>query len=275
MKKLLSLLGAALLLAMLCLPAAAKTEYPKPTTDFFVNDFAGCLSSDDAAYMQSLGEALYKATKAQVVVVTVESLDGESIEDYAIGLGREWGIGDEKTDSGVLLLLSSGDREVRIEVGYGLEGRLTDGKTGRILDNYAMPYLRNNDFSTGLRQAYAALVNEVYAEYGMETTTGEGMTVLANTDEYDSELTAGGQLILMVAFGLAILVWVFARILSKHTGGGTGGRGGGFYGGGFYGGGSFHGGGGFSGGGGGFSGGGGGFSGGGGSFGGGGSSRGF
>ena len=102
----------------------------------------------------------------------------------------------------------------------------------------------------------------------METTTGEGMTVLANTDEYDSELTAGGQLILMVAFGLAILVWVFARILSKHTGGGTGGRGGGFYGGGFYGGGSFHGGGGFSGGGGGFSGGGG-------SFGGGGSSRGF
>ena len=147
MKKLLSLLGAALLLAMLCLPAAAKTEYPKPTTDFFVNDFAGCLSSDDAAYMQSLGEALYKATKAQVVVVTVESLDGESIEDYAIGLGREWGIGDEETDSGVLLLLSSGDREVRIEVGYGLEGRLTDGKTGRILDNYAMPYLRNNDFS--------------------------------------------------------------------------------------------------------------------------------
>lgn len=268
MKKLLSLLGAALLLAMLCLPAAAKTEYPKPTTDFFVNDFAGCLSSDDAAYMQSLGEALYKATKAQVVVVTVESLDGESIEDYAIGLGREWGIGDEKTDSGVLLLLSSGDREVRIEVGYGLEGRLTDGKTGRILDNYAMPYLRNNDFSTGLRQAYAAIVNEVYAEYGMETTTGEGMTVLANTDEYDSELTAGGQLILMVAFGLAILVWVFARILSKHTGGGSGGRGGGFYGGGFYGGGSFHGGGGFSGGGGGFSGGGG-------SFGGGGSSRGF
>ena len=96
MKKLLSLLGAALLLAMLCLPAAAKTEYPKPTTDFFVNDFAGCLSSDDAAYMQSLGEALYKATKAQVVVVTVESLDGESIEDYAIGLGREWASATKK-----------------------------------------------------------------------------------------------------------------------------------------------------------------------------------
>lgn len=269
MKKLLSLLGAALLLAMLCLPAAAKTEYPKPTTDFFVNDFAGCLSSDDAAYMQSLGEALYKATKAQVVVVTVESLDGESIEDYAIGLGREWGIGDEETDSGVLLLLSSGDREVRIEVGYGLEGRLTDGKTGRILDNYAMPYLRNNDFSTGLRGAYAALVNEVYAEYGIETTTGEGMTVLANTDEYDGSPSLGSQIVLFLPLGFVVLLVILSRIFAKHIGGGgTGGHGGGFYGGGFYGGGSFRGGGGFSGGGGGFSGGGG-------SFGGGGSSRGF
>ena len=270
MKKLLSLLGAALLLAMLCLPAAAKTEYPKPTTDFFVNDFAGCLSSDDAAYMQSLGEALYKATKAQVVVVTVESLDGESIEDYAIGLGREWGIGDEETDSGVLLLLSSGDREVRIEVGYGLEGRLTDGKTGRILDNYAMPYLRNNDFSTGLRQAYAALVNEVYAEYGMETTIGEDMTVLANTDDaYSDSTSLGSQIVLFLPLGFVVLLVILSRIFAKHIGGGgTGGHGGGFYGGGFYGGGSFHGGGGFSGGGGGFSGGGG-------SFGGGGSSRGF
>lgn len=270
MKKLLSLLGVALLLVALCLPAAAKLNYPQPTNNFFVNDFAGCLSSDDAAYMQSLGEALYKSTKAQVVVVTVDSLDGESIEDYAIGLGRAWGIGDKDTDSGVLLLLSTGDRKVRIEVGYGLEGRLTDGKTGRILDNYAMPYLKNNDFSTGLRQAYAALVNEVYAEYGMETTTGEDMTVLANTDdEYSDSPTLGSQIVLFLPFGLVVLLVILSRIFAKHIGGGgTSGRGGGFYGGGFYGGGSFHGGGGFSGGGGGFSGGGG-------SFGGGGSSRGF
>lgn len=267
MKKLLSLLGTLVLLAALCLPAMAKQDYPQPTNDFFVNDFAGCLTAEDAAYMQSLGEALYNSTRAQVVVVTVDSLDGESIEDYAIGLGREWGIGDKDTDSGVLLLLSAGDREVRIEVGYGLEGRLTDGKTGRILDNYAIPFLKENDFSTGLRQAYAVLVNEVYAEYGMETTTGEDMTVVENIDDYDTDQSLRSQFVVFLPMGLVILLIILSRVFVKHGGGGSSGHtGGGFYGG-FYGGGSFRGGG--------FSGGGGGFSGGGGSFGGGGSSRGF
>ncbi len=270
MKKLLSLLGTVVLLAALCLPAAAKQDYPQPTNGFFVNDFAGCLTAEDAAYMQSLGEALYKSTKAQVVVVTVDSLDGESIEDYAIGLGREWGIGDKDTDSGVLLLLSSGDREVRIEVGYGLEGRLTDGKTGRILDNYAIPFLKENDFSTGLRQAYAVLVNEVYAEYGMETTTGEYVEPVGTSDSSQAVNTGAAMVIAFVM----MLVFVFAGIMFNKKFGGPGsgthgGRGGGYYGGGFYGGGGSFRGGGFSGGGGG------GFSGGGGSFGGGGSSRGF
>lgn len=270
MKKLLSLLGTVVLLAALCLPAMAKQDYPQPTNDFFVNDFAGCLTAEDAAYMQSLGEALYNSTRAQVVVVTVDSLDGESIEDYAIGLGREWGIGDKDTDSGVLLLLSAGDREVRIEVGYGLEGRLTDGKTGRILDNYAIPFLKENDFSTGLRQAYAVLVNEVYAEYGMETTTGEDMTVVENIDDYDTDQSLRSQFVVFLPMGLVILLIILSRVFVKHGGGGSSGHtGGGFYGGGFYGGGGSFRGGGFSGGGGG------GFSGGGGSFGGGGSSRGF
>lgn len=77
-----------------------------------------------------------------MVVVTVQSLGGRDIESYSIGLAREWGIGDKDDDSGVLLLLSTGDRQVRIEVGKGLEGSLTDGKSGRILDSYAVPYLK-------------------------------------------------------------------------------------------------------------------------------------
>ena len=111
-----------LLLCTYLLPTAAKSKLPSPTDAFFVNDFANCLTAADAAEMQSLGEALYKATGAQVVVVTVSSLDGEAIEDYGYDLANEWGIGADKADSGVLLLLSTGDRQVRIEVGKGLEG---------------------------------------------------------------------------------------------------------------------------------------------------------
>lgn len=120
----------------------AQDDYPSPTSDFFVNDFASCLTDEDKSTIQALGEELYKKTNAQVVVVTVQSLGGRDIESYSIGLAREWGIGDKDDDSGVLLLLSTGDRQVRIEVGKGLEGSLTDGKSGRILDSYAVPYLK-------------------------------------------------------------------------------------------------------------------------------------
>lgn len=270
MKKTASFVCALVCLVLLCFPTAAKASYPQPTRDFFVNDFADCLNAADAAEMQKIGEALYQATEAQVVVVTVSSLDGEEIEDYGYDLANAWGIGEGKADSGVLLLLSTGDRQVRIEVGKGLEGRLTDGKTGRILDNYAVPHLKNNDFSTGLTEAYKAIVNEVYAEY--DVTPQDGVEEYAVPEAYSADdamdaIELGGMILAFIIVAIFVLISI-AR----------GGRGGGYrrrryygndfppggFGGGFGGGHSS--GGGFSGGG---------FSGGGGSFGGGGSSRGF
>ena len=274
MKRISALVLGLLAAALLVLPAsAARTEYPEPTSGFFVNDFAGCLNAEDAQEMQALGEALYRATGAQAVVVTVESLDGASIEDYGYDLANGWGIGDESADSGVLLLLSTGDRQVRIEVGSGLEGRLTDGKPGRILDTYAIPYLQVDDFSTGLLEAYKAIVNEVYIEYDMEPSDGY-VPIEEDYEITDGDLARFAGAIFPI---LTVLVLIFIVATRRHWGGGGGFSGGGFYGG-YHGGGfSGGGGGGFSGGGGGgFSGGGGGgFSGGGGGFSGGGSSRGF
>lgn len=261
MKKRIVLLWVMLLCVSLLLPAAAKSSYPAPTNNFFVNDFADCLSAEDAAEMQKLGEALYQATGAQAVVVTVESLNGEPIEDYGYGLANEWGIGEEDADSGVLLLLSTGDREVRIEVGKGLEGRLTDGKTGRILDNYAIPYLRDDDFSTGLLEAYKVIVNEIYTEYDQAPSD---YTALEESEDYGDGID--WQDFIDFAFPFILIAVLLAISLTRKHGGSSGRGTGGFYGGGFSGGG-------FSGGG--HSSGGGGFSGGGGSFGGGGSSRGF
>lgn len=262
-KRIFCLLAVAVLCLSVLLPATAKTNLPAPTDDFFVNDFAGCLTAADAAEMQRLGETLYRDTRAQVVIVTVSSLDGEEIEDYGYDLANEWGIGEEQADSGVLLLLSTGDREVRIEVGKGLEGCLPDGKTGRILDNYAIPYLKENDFSTGLAGAYRVLVNEVYTEYGQ--TPSDYVPIEDVDDSFDT--TEISYFFGSAAPFLIVLLLVVASLAYKRGGGSSGrGSGGGFtgsyYGGGFSGG-SSH------------SSGGGGFHGGGGSFGGGGSSRGF
>lgn len=146
----------------------SREQYPQPTDKFFVNDFAGVMSETDINTVYTQGAALDEATTAQAVVVTVDSLDGKEPADYALELGRQWGVGAEEEDNGVVILLSEGDREIYIAVGYGLEGALPDSKTGRIIDTYGMSYFSSDNFSSGLVNIYNAIVNEIYIEYGMQ-----------------------------------------------------------------------------------------------------------
>ena len=112
-------------------------------------------------------------------MVTVDSLDGYDVSEYALELGREWGVGSEDADNGVVLLLSVSDRQVTIQVGYGLEGCLPDGKTGGILDQYGVPHFTYDDFSTGLSDTYKVLVSTVCEEYGVPKVVDEDLLVLA------------------------------------------------------------------------------------------------
>ena len=229
----------------------AEEEFIKPTERFFVNDFSNVLSAEAEDKIYAAGVQLQEKTEAQVVAVTVPSLNGADIDQYKVELARKWGIGQEEEDNGVLLLLVTEDREVAIATGYGLEGALTDSKTGRLLDTYAVPHFKNDDFSTGMVETYLAIVNEVYIEYGMEPSTGYVPVEKLPQEQPEEEINIGVMAMSVIAFIILIAV-------SSKTGHvpfiffpGGGRRGGGFRGGG------------------------GGFSGGGGSFGGGGSSRGF
>ena len=160
--------GLLLLLALLCLATPVAAAIPEPTDRFFVNDFANVLSSEAEDEIYAAGVQLFEKTGAQAVVVTVDSLDGRDIRDYGLSLGRQWGVGDDEKNTGVVLLLSVGDREVTIEVGYGLEGAITDARSGILLDNYAIPYFSENNFEEGLQETYNAIINEVYLEFGLE-----------------------------------------------------------------------------------------------------------
>ena len=144
-----------------------------PTSDFYVNDYADVLSTETENYIMNANIDLQKKTGAQVVVVTVTSLDGQSIEEYATTLFRKFGIGDASKNNGVLLLCSTGERLFRIEVGYGLEGILTDGKTGRIQDKYIIPYLRYNNYDEGIKNGFSAVLQEVGDEYGVQINEQE------------------------------------------------------------------------------------------------------
>lgn len=239
---------------------SAEKVYPDHTEEFYVNDFAGVLKEDDAREVFVMGATLDKETAkvlktdvgAQVAAVTVETTEGEEISDYALGLGRRWGLGDKEKNNGVLILLATEDREVYVAVGYGLEGRLPDSKTGRIIDDYAIDYFKENDFSAGMLNLYRAIVREVYAEYDLDVPEN-----ISEPQRYrrDVDYKEAG-----ISWGVILLILIFCAVYLRLHGffapfiGFGGGRGGfgGFSGGGF-----------------------GGFSGGGGSFGGGGAGRGF
>ena len=118
---------------------AVYGEIPSATKEFYVNDYAGVFSDTWKENLCQAGEELAADTTAQLVVLTVDSTDGEDISDYAVEVGRKWGIGSKDKNNGVLIVLSASDRKVWVAVGYGLEGRLPDANSGRLLEEYAVP----------------------------------------------------------------------------------------------------------------------------------------
>lgn len=126
----------------------AQASLPKPTGR--VNDFAELLSAPARAALEQRLQDVETKTSSEIAVATVKSLDGMSVEEYANRLFKEWGVGQAKTDNGVLILVAPNDREMRIEVGYGLEGILPDGLAGEIRDQQFLPRFRDDDYAGGI-----------------------------------------------------------------------------------------------------------------------------
>lgn len=257
MRRIACVLAAAL---MLWLVGCGESEpLPSATDRFFVNDFADVMSDADEQTVYEAGVRLYEKSRAQIVLVTVDTLGGRDLESYALELARAWGIGDEEQNNGVLLLFTTDGPHSRLEIGYGLEGALPDSKAGRILDTYLVPaYDDESLWSTALTATYRGVLNEVYVEYGLT----EEVHPMTEYDEQYVELDGGDAIGVIVVF---VLLLVLIAVTGRRGGGGLipiffggfhhrgGFGGGGFHSGGFGGG---FGGGGFRGGGGGFGGGG-------------------
>lgn len=201
MKKLVFAVFAALFAAI---PVAAALEVPAHTERFYVNDFAEILSQETKDRIVETSKKLDQETGAQIVVATVINLDGYDIETYANKMFRDWKLGDSEKNSGLLFLVSRDDRRLRIEVGYGLEGILPDGKAGRIRDEYITPSLKEDKWDEGISKGYDALY-EIIDQNREEIGRGP-------TNEWDSEAWIGLTIILVVIFGLIALA-IYAK---KH-----------------------------------------------------------
>jgi len=158
-KRLLPLLALAACLVVLVIPVGtALAQGPNlPEYQGFVNDYAGLLSPAVKTQLDAQLTQLQKDTAAEVAVVIVKTLEGDSVEDYAVKLFEKWGIGKKGKDNGVLFLVAVDEHKLRIEVGYGIEPIITDGRAGRILRDEVTPLFKGNDFDGGILAGVASI----------------------------------------------------------------------------------------------------------------------
>ena len=162
------------LLLLACVSAQAQNEAPPAPEQLrarnFVNDFAGVLNSQTESGLNALGQELQQKTQAEVAVAVVRGLGDETVDGYALRLAEQWGVGGEG-DRGALLLLAIDDRKLRLEVGYGLEPILPDGRSGAILDEMT-PFLRQDDYDGAVRIGFLGVAQVIAADSGVELTGG-------------------------------------------------------------------------------------------------------
>lgn len=213
---------AALIYVVFAGVACAAPAFP-PLTGRVV-DNAGILSADTQQQLTQMLAQHEKQTSNQVVVATIKSLQGYSIEQYGYQLGRAWGIGQKGRNNGALLLVAPNDHAVRIEVGYGLEGLLTDAQSRLIIENLIMPEFRKGNFDAGVIAGTTSL---------LRVLGGDASALPQKIEQQgQDENSGGGGIPIFVAI---FLIWVvFGRFLwPLFFLGGFGGRIGGFGGGGF------------------------------------------
>src|SRR6185503_20146459 len=136
----------------------ASIPNPRARDGTWVTDLPGVLRADTVARLNTMIGDVERASGVEMAVVVITSLDGRSVEEFAVKLFELWGIGKKNKDNGLLLLWSTGDRRVRVEVGYVLEGALPDGKVGAILDGQVIPRFKTGDFDRGLLDGVDALL---------------------------------------------------------------------------------------------------------------------
>ncbi len=150
---------------LLSLPWSTRAQLYPPSATGFVNDFAGLLESGEAQRLDAKLSTYRDTTSNVIVVATLESLQGSSIEEVATAMFTDWRMWEGDRRNGVLILIVPSKRRIRIEVGYGLEGAIPDILAGRVINNIIQPAFREGRFYEGLDRATSALMQMAAGEY--------------------------------------------------------------------------------------------------------------
>lgn len=136
-----------------------------PVTKKFVNDYAGVLSPGDAQFLEEKLKGYFDSTSTQLVIVLEKSLEGDDRFSYSQRLAQSWGIGEKGKNNGMLLYAAIDDRELQIQVGYGLEGTITDALTSRVRKRIINPAFKSGDYARGLDEAMTVFMQAASGEF--------------------------------------------------------------------------------------------------------------
>lgn len=201
------------LIALLCL-FAALTGGPAWAQDFpkftgLVVDAANVIPDDREAALNAKLQAFQQKTSRQLVVATVPSLGGDAIEDYGYKLGRAWGVGLKDANNGAILLVAPNERKVRIEVGYGLEGVLTDAYSSVIINSRIVPAFKAGDIPGGI-EAGTDAITEILSQPDDQARAKEQAAVAAWNKQHQQQGDPGGAI-----FGAVIVLLFFLFVASR------------------------------------------------------------
>lgn len=173
----------------------------RPNPPRLVNDYTNTLTADQKAFLEQKLVTIDDSTSTQIAVVIVSSLDGDDVSDFAVKLGREWGIGGKDYNNGVVFLIAIEDRKMNISTGYGVEGALPDITAKHIIDDVVKPNFKGKDYYRGIDEGTNAIIKAVKGEYQIPAKKNKGVS---------------GSRILM----LVIVVIIFLSLSSGGRGGG-------------------------------------------------------
>ncbi|MGB2929406.1 MAG: TPM domain-containing protein [Desulfobacterales bacterium] len=230
-----------LFVCLVAVPVSHSAGIPERPLKYVV-DLAGIVDDATENRLNGYLQELEQKTTAQLVVLTINSLEGQSIEDFSIKIAHDkWKLGQKGKDNGVLFLISVTDRKYRIEVGYGLEGVLPDSMVGSLGRNFLVPLFRKGEYSNGIFVTAVAMANEIAVDAGVKI---DGMPTIKRHVQPIIKDKPGGLLHTIMTIGfLMVIVILFIKnprlflmlLLFSSMGGrrGSWGGGGGFGGGGF------------------------------------------
>ena len=231
-------LRAILRLAVLLVVSLAVAAWAEPVKDLkptgYVNDFAAVLDQSTKSQIEDLCHQIDDKAHAQITLVTINTLDGSDIESYSVDLFHQWGIGAKSTDRGVLILYAIQDHRARIEVGYGLEPILPDGKVGGF-QREAIPLMKSGDYNQALLLVTSRVADVIATDAGIQLTGSQPRAPAQPDHEPTGGLSVGGIIVIVVVILIilftplrSILFWILFSNIFGGGGRGYGGGGGGF-----------------------------------------------